>query len=312
MKTKTLLPLILLTGIPVSQATELANNIHLYGRVHFEAVSQKDADFNIVNAGHRLGIKGTTKTDAGHEAFFILETEYRNDQGGVTANASRGGANLQVRLGNAGLRTDVGTVTVGRMNNPLNSTYVADVFERNSGAFEQAAYRIAHTLKLQPKLSGPVDVYAGLISNGEGADTNGEEDVDGYMAGASFKGMGVTLNLGYQNMEFNDTSGDFEDISVGLIYVKDALYLGLNYEMADASGTETSVIDTAITYNMENITYGVGYAINDTDGADEANRWLVGAYYKLGGNTDTYLEYADYNKAAGDGDNFVWGYRMKF
>ena len=50
MKTKTLLPLILLTGIPVSQATELANNIHLYGRVHFEAVSQKDADFNIVNS----------------------------------------------------------------------------------------------------------------------------------------------------------------------------------------------------------------------------------------------------------------------
>lgn len=314
MKTKTLLPLILLATVPGIQATELANNIHLYGRVHFEAVAQKNADFNLVNAGHRLGIRGVGKTNAGHDTFFIIETEYQNDQNGVTANSSRGEATLQVRLANAGLKTDIGSVTIGRMNNPLNSTYVADVFERNSGAFEQSAYRIAHTLKLQPKLNGPFDVYAGLIANGEKSDSNGEEDLDGYMAGLSFKHMDLVFNLAYQNMDFNDTATntDFEDISAGLVYTKDALYLGLNYEMAKENSVDTSVIDLAATYNQSSITYGFGFAVRDRDGMDEAYRWLIGAYYRLGGNADTYIEYADYNKEAGNGDNLVWGYRMKF
>jgi hypothetical protein len=312
---KSLLPLSFFIIAPLSEATEIAKDIHLYGRLHVRSVEANKEDFTIENAGHRLGVRGTTTTDAGYDAFFVLETQYGNDRAGITANKSTDSASLIVRHANAGLKTEYGTVTVGRMNNPINATYVADVFETNSGWSEQSPYRIAHTLKIEPNLAGPFDVYAGLISNGEGQSAkNNEEDVDGYMAGFSLKGMDLKLTAGYQKLKYNDTTPTIEDISIGLTYSDNGFYAGLNFEKKSESGDDTDVIDTALTYKINSVTYGAGYATmqSSINGSKDKYRWLVGAYIQLGGNTDTYFEYADYNVAAGNRDNFTWGYRVKF
>jgi predicted porin len=299
--------------------------------MHFRLIEANDQDTTLTNAGHRIGLRGEGAMDNGTEFFYTIETEYKNDSG-FGKNDGMGGndattpsstsstdlAEIIVRHANAGVRNKQGSVTVGRQNNPLNATYVADIFEANSGAYERSPYRIGHALVVKSNSMGGMKGYAGLILEGGASDTT-NESLDGMVLGGSYSLGSLTINAGYLAADFISTSSnksEFSDISIGVSYSMGEMYFGVNVESAtttDTAGADTDedVIDLAATYTMGSVTYGVGYASLD-DGSDTSTRTLLGAYVNLGGNTDCYFETGLYNDEAGDGDNYVLGYRVKF
>lgn len=271
----------------------------LYGRLHFQLQFDKDKDFNVANAGHRLGVKGDSQMDSGLTAFYQLETQYNNDKGSARkSNSSTDAADITVRHANAGVKGDFGTATVGRFTNPMTSTYVADVFERNSGVYEQAPYRVGNALAYTtPNMSG-FDGYVGIIGEGEGSDTQ-YKDVDGYIVGGNYSVDGLYVGLGYMTADYTKAAdGKTKDLTFGVSYTVDNLYVAYNYEKATTgvAKVDTKVHDFAVTYAIDKTTLGLGYARAKTDNQDTKKRTLVGVYHNLGGNADVYAEYADYNK----------------
>lgn len=315
-------------------------SVNVYGRVHFRLIEQEDTDTTLTNAGHRIGLRGDGTMDNGMEFFYTIETEYNNDSsfgekdgaggsnvGDPSSTNSTDLADIVVRHANIGLKGKQGSLTIGRQNNPLNATYVADVFEANSGWYEQSPYRIGHALVYKsPKMKG-LEGYAGAMLEGSES-TDSSESVDGIVAGGSYGIGDVTINVGYLAADFVSTSSDkteFTDVSVGVTYTIGEMYFGANVESStstDSAGvdTDTDVIDLAFTYTMNSVTYGLGYASHD-QGDLTSTRTLLGAYVSLGGNTDCYFEAGLFNKDAEDGpdgdgsgdrDNYVLGYRVKF
>ncbi|OUS26292.1 hypothetical protein A9Q99_18860 [Gammaproteobacteria bacterium 45_16_T64] len=338
--------LIPLAAVTLLSGHSIANAAEVYGRLHFTVVEAHEKDLSIVNAGHRLGVKGTTKLDSGNTAFFKLETEYGNDKGGRGASVSSDDdANISVRYAHAGIERKYGTVTIGRSDNPMNATYVADMFEYNSGTFEQSSFRIANSLQFKSKPIGPVSLFAAVVVEGQGDDGE-QEDMDAYVIGGQTKMADFNIVLAYMKNEVevgedattaNLTTGDVStsttlvevettDISLGVSYSVGAWYAGLNLERfttedhnedGDLSDESvTSVVDTAVLYSMDKVTFGMGYAMADVDldegdDPDTESRFLAGAYYSLGGNADVYLEMGRYADSDSD-NNLVMGYRMTF
>ncbi len=326
-------------------------SVNVYGRIHFRLIEQNDKNTNLSNAGHRIGLRGEGKLDNGYDFFYTLETEYKNDSGfgkkdgmngqDITGNSSTSStdlADIVVRHAHAGLKTKLGSLTIGRQNNPLNATYVADVFEANSGFGEQSPYRIGNAIVYKAKSVAGVKGYAGAMLEGGSSDGANEQELTGAVFGGAYSIAGININAGYFLAEYNlktadnpntilvvgnanhaadpiDTNVEFTDWSVGVSYSMGEMYLGVNIESSttDTDGTEVDkdVIDLAATYTMKTVTYGVGYASVD-DGTDTSTRILLGAYVNLGGNSDCYFETGQYNEEAGDGDNYVFGYRVKF
>jgi predicted porin len=114
----------------------------------------------------------------------------------------------------------------------------------------------------------------------------------------------------------NSDQSEFSDISFDSSYKLNNFYFAANAEQsiikaADGSEVTTDRLDLGITYTMELVTYGTGYAIQD-NGTDKQDRFLMGAYIDLGSNNDCYIELGLLNKAAGDNDNLAMGYRITF
>ncbi|MEH6347268.1 MAG: porin [Bermanella sp.] len=309
-------------------------SVNVYGRIHFRLIEQNDKNTNLSNAGHRIGLRGEGKLDNGYDFFYTLETEYKNDSGfgknngiggkDVTKNSSRSStdlADIVVRHAHAGLKTKLGSLTIGRQNNPLNATYVADVFEANSGYGEQSPYRIGNAIVYKAKSVAGVKGYAGAMLEGGASDGTDEQELTGAVFGGAYSIAGIHINAGYFLADYTldtaatSTKTEFTDWSVGVSYSMGEMYFGVNVESStsdtDGAETDTDVIDLAATYSMKSVTYGVGYASKD-DGTDTKTRILLGAYVNLGGNSDCYFETGQYNEEAGDGDNYVFGYRVKF
>ncbi len=314
-------------------------SVNVYGRIHFRLIEQNDKNTNLINAGHRIGLRGEGKLDNGYDFFYTLETEYKNDTG-FGKNDGMGGrdmsdasssnstdlAEIVVRHANAGLKTKLGSLTIGRQNNPLNATYVADVFEFNSGVGEQSPYRIGNAIVYKAKSVAGIKGYAGaMLEGGDGAGTE-EQKLTGAVFGGAYSIGDIHINAGYFLADYTlegaavaNTETEFTDWSVGVSYSMGEMYFGVNVESStsekDVNGvktdTDTDVIDLAATYTMKSVTYGLGYASVD-DGTDTGTRILLGAYINLGGNSDCYFETGQYNEEAGDGDNYVFGYRVKF
>lgn len=304
---------------------------HFYGRIHIRLAAIKNQDTSLNNAGHRLGIKGEGVLDNGWDFFYKLESEMNNDDGlgkkdgagGHTlsepsAVSSTDLADIVIRHAHAGLSNDYGSVTFGRQSNPLANSYTADVFEANSGSFEQTPFRLGHALIFQTPNNNQLRGYAGVMLEG-GGDEEENEQLDGFVVGGQYKQQNLVMHLGFFHADFNSLDTDkseFSDVSFGLSYQLNNLYLAANAEHSilkapDGNEVKTDKLDLGLTYTIDTITYGTGYAIQD-NGSDKSTRFLIGAYYDLGSNNDCYVELGLLNKAAGDNDNLAMGYRITF
>jgi predicted porin len=304
---------------------------HFYGRIHIRLAAINDQDTSLNNAGHRLGIKGEGVLNNGWDFFYKLESEMNNDDGlgkkdgagGHTlsepsAVSSTDLADIVIRHAHAGLSNNLGSVTFGRQNNPLANTYTADVFETNSGAFEQTPFRLGHAIVFQTPNDNEARGYFGAMLEG-GGDEEENEQLDGYVVGGQYKIQQLVFHLGLFHADFNRLNTDkseFSDASFGFSYQPNNFYFAANVEKsilkaADGSEVTTDVIDLGMTYTVDSIIYGTGYATQD-DGVNKRERFLIGAYLNLGSNNDCYIEMGLLNKAAGNNDNLTMGYRITF
>jgi len=304
---------------------------HFYGRIHVRLAAINKQDTSLNNAGHRLGIKGEGVLNNGWDFFYKLESEINNDDGlgkkdgagghrlsEPSAVSSTDLADLVIRHAHAGLANDYGSITFGRQSNPLANTYTADVFEANSGSFEQTPFRLGHAIIFQTTNDNNIRGYAGAMLEG-GGDEEENEELDGYVLGGQYKLQQLVLHIGFFHADFNSLNADqseFSDVSFGSSYKLNNFYFAANAEQsilkaADGSEVTTDKIDLGITYSMESITYGTGYAVQD-NGTEKSDRFLIGAYIDLGSNNDCYIELGLLNKAAGDSDNLAIGYRVTF
>ena len=330
----TLISITLLTSTLFVSSTALSASkadTHFYGRIHVRLAAINKQDTSLNNAGHRLGIKGEGVLNNGWGFFYKLESEMNNDDGlgkkdgagGHTlsepsAVSSTDLADIVIRHAHAGLSNDYGSITFGRQSNPLANTYTADVFEANSGSFEQTPFRLGHAIIYQSPNDNDVRGYVGAMLEG-GGDEEENEQLDGYVLGGQYKLQQLVLHLGYFHADFNSLNADkseFSDISFGSSYNLDDFYLAANIEQsilkaADGSEVITDKLDVGITYSNESIIYGIGYAVQDNASA-KSDRFLIGAYLDLGSNNDCYIELGLLNKAAGDNDNLAMGYRITF
>ena len=330
---KYLSSLLLITGICTSSIAYSATkaDTHFYGRIHLRLSAINNQDTSLNNAGHRLGIKGEGELNNGWNFFYKLESELKNDDGlgkkdgagGHTlsepsATASTDLADLVIRHAHAGLVNEFGTVTFGRQTNPLANSYTADVFEANSGSFEQTPFRLGHAIIFQTSNNFGLRGYVGGMLEG-GGDEDENEQLDGYVMGGQYKLQQWVFHLGIFYADFKDLENDqseFFDASFGMAYRNNNLYFAANVEQSKLkapNGDEvtTDKLDLALTYSVDNVIYGTGYAIQD-DESEEKDRFLIGAYLDLGGNNDCYIELGLLNKAAGDNDNINLGYRITF
>lgn len=330
MRLSFLVCLITIISSPLAIAATKADT-HFYGRIHVRLAAINNQDTSLNNAGHRLGIKGEGVLNNGWDFFYKLESELNNDDGlgkkdgagGHTlsepsATASTDLADLVIRHAHAGLANEYGTVTFGRQSNPLANSYTADVFEANSGSFEQTPFRLGHAVIFQTANKSGLKGYAGAMLEGGGNEEENEQ-LDGFVVGGQYKLQQLVFHLGIFHADFKDVANDqseFSDASFGMAYQNNNLYLAANIEhskLKAPNGDEntTDKIDLAITYSVNNIIYGAGYAVQEND-IDKQDRFLIGAYFDLGSNNDCYIELGLLNKAAGDNDNLALGYRITF
>ncbi len=327
----------------IAVAADTTPSVNVYGRLHFVLANVEDKNTSLNTAGHRIGLKGEGKLNSGLGYFYKLETEYTNDNnfgrkdglgGNSTSSSANAGtdlADVRVRHANVGLKGKQGSITIGRQDNPVNSTYVANVFEANSGAYLQTPYRMGHAIVFRMKKVSGVKSYVGAILEGGKSDDTDEQNLNAVMFGGSYSWADIKINGGYFSADYDlkspddvntaaandpvDTKTEFTNWSIGVSYFMNEIYMAINLEGSsedkDGVTTDTDVIDIALTYTRDSVVYGVGYASADEEGVKK-NRILLGAYINLGGNNDCYFETGQYNKEDGGGDNFVMGYRIKF
>lgn len=329
----TLIALAVIILILISQPAFSASkaDTHFYGRIHVRLAAINKQDTSLNNAGHRLGIKGEGVLNNGWDFFYKLESEIKNDDGlgkkdgagGHTltepsATASTDLADVIIRHAHAGISNDYGSMTFGRQSNPLANSYTADVFEANSGSFEQTPFRLGHAMIFQTSNNNNLRGYAGAMLEGGGDDKENEE-LDGYVIGGQYKIQKLTMHLGFYHADFKTLKTDqseFSDASIGISYQLNNVYLAANAEQSrlkapNGKETTTDKLDLGITYAHNDITFGTGFAFQD-DSNTKKERFLLGAYLDLGSNNDCYIELGLLNKAAGDKDNVVMGYRITF
>lgn len=306
-------------------------NTSFYGSIQMRLAAIKDKDTSLNNAGHKIGLKGEGVLNNGWDFFYKLEAGLSNDDGlgkkdGTGSNtltepsAGSGSdlADMAIRQAHVGISNSIGSLTFGRQDNPFANTYTADVFTANSGSFEQAPFRLGHAMIFKTANDKKARAYLGTFLEG-GGDEDANEQVDGYVIGGRYTLAQFVFHLGLFHSDFVSLAGDqseFSDISLGLSYQFKRFYLAVNAEQsvltaADGSDITSDKIDLGVTYTIDTITYGTGFATQD-DGNDKKERFLIGAYLDLGSNNDCYIELGLLNKAAGDNDNIAIGYGVSF
>jgi predicted porin len=285
----------------------------LYGRIHERVVFAEDKDMSIESAGSRLGVKGSSEMDSGLTAFYNIEMSFGEESGRDSDGSTDDSTSLSFRQMHAGVRGDFGEMKIGRFTNPFVATYTHDIFEHNSGVFEQTAFRIGDAISYTTPKFGGLDATLAIIGEGEGDDAT-FEDVDAVVARIGGTFGAITAQVAYMDSEYTQAAGgDKEHTSVGLAYDANNLYLGLNFETEDAAGTDTDVVEFAARYTVGKTNFGFAHGSEDISGGEDTERTMVGVYQNLGGSADAYVELASFDKKIADDSNRVTiGYRVQF
>ena len=185
-------------------------------------------------------------------------------------------------------------------------------------AFQSVQFRGSYT----PSHDNSDITAAGRGTNGNTAASNHQETVEAAVSwSGDLEGFAVSAALGSKNgnglaswkdgNDLNDITGSIK-VSQGAWTVGYHVYdNGDSYgQSTDSSKASSSGWNTAATYDMGNITLGVGYSYmeavngttyNTTLGADGASHvratdiFQVGLGYALGGGVTTYIQYSDYD-----------------
>ena len=311
----------------------------LYGNVEIEGVfgDNQDADIQIDDA--IIGVKGSDETYIdGVSSFYNIEFEL-----GEGSNAISDGNGISTRKANAGLTGGFGTLIGGRFSNPIDATEANDLYSESVSTdyFMKNPDRLTAAAYITPTFSG-FSAYAGIVADGaSGSDfnENDNEDLDGYLVGASYTLGGFSADLGYWNLEGDgdlvggpgSTIDDIEYVGLALSYAIDAFTFTGTYETTDnyADGAwagnlayafaDTETWALAVDYALENTNFGITYMDYTeeevgTDSDVEADEWGVYVSHALSNKASIKAQYtsADTDDSLEVEDVFVIGYNVKF
>ncbi|WP_315980366.1 porin [Aliamphritea spongicola] len=265
----------------------------------------------------RLGVKGTVDNDIeGLTTGFQFEWEFTG------ANGDDAGIS-EVRKSLVYMKGDFGQVTFGKQNNPAAAFKKADIMGRHSAEFAIIGDRISNAITYaSPDLSG-LQLHAGFTADGANEDatagtafapgnantaptqyvaaTNGSNDADAYILGATYSIAGLDLALTHQASNNKGNNTDTDTTSFGVGYTMGDLYLAASYsdESADASNSDRDVTQLAASYAIGKTTVYAQYEVLDRESQSDKNtKTGLGVSYALGSSASVALETFQFNDDA--------------
>jgi len=311
----------------------------LYGisEVRLNMTEDEDADVRVSKM--RLGVKGDVAFEnvEGASGFYGMEWEFNANANGTGAQGLEGASSsvaneVTVRKAFAGVKTGFGTFIGGRQNNPVDATEVTDIFtDASNGHALNNPDRLGNSLAyVTPSFNG-VEAYAAMVL--DGADTDAEEDVDGYVLGATYRGNGLTVAAGYWSFDENYIDGtavttgtaERDFWSLGASYSFGDATVMANYQDRETGSEDIEAYSIAATYAIGNATLKAGYYDSEVDDAGTASdvdskTFALNATYALGKKASAYVEWSntDIDRGVGaatadsDKDTWVVGYALSF
>ena len=286
------------------------------GRVHMRLEADEDEDLSLENAGHRIAVQGSGDANNGNKVGYQVELELQSS--GDESFSSRDSDPFEVRQAHVTYGGDWGMLAFGRQNNPHNQVYKSDIFERESGVFELAPYRIGDGAVYSGDF-GMFGFFAGVMIDDQSSDDG--EDIDSTIIGANFNvGKSVAITTSNHSVAEEGTGpaglgappADYSITGIGASWSGGALTVAGYFETEDES--EVDVFDLGVWYGFGDTAVGGGYATADSD--DETiTRIFGGVYHSLGGGADVYGEIGDtsYDEQDDlDQNRVTVGYRVKF
>ena len=204
--------------------------ITLYGKVHADIRLSDDGDndkWTVNSNTSKLGFKGQTELGNGMKAMFKYETSYTGLDGDATLGKPR-----NTYIGLAGKK---GTLIVGRHDTPAKMAFYAagndhlgdSVVDFNRTGFTEKRLKNS-ILYVSPGMSG--FKVAAAAMPGEGG--NGENDalVDSYSVGLMYKGKGMKVGAGFENLATGGSMDDTKMTQVGASYTFKNMTVGAQFE----------------------------------------------------------------------------------
>lgn len=288
----------------------------LYGVAQFRLKQASGAQLEAQMAKTRLGVKGTVDNDlAGVETGYQFEFWF--DGNGTANNQSN---NVDVRLANAYMSGNFGTFTFGRQNNPAAATKVTDILGSDSSAlgYDNFNFRIGSSVSYTtPDLNG-FKAFAGLVADSGANDADNDHTIFGGTVSAGNVGLTAAVQT---NAETTNNAGNGSSATgFAATYAANNLYLAAEYHTVsfDNQAEDETYYALATSYSMDKVSVSAQVeSVSDKEGTAGSNqgKWMVGAYYALGGAANVGLEYADYDdgaETAGMADQVVFQYTLSF
>ena len=304
--------IILALTLGVSAATAAAqSNVTIYGIVDMALVRESGGLATTtkltsgVEAGSRLGFKGTEDLGGGMAAVFLLENGFQAEPGAL----GQGGL-LFGRQAYVGLQTRAGAITVGRQYTPQYAA-VAAVDPFNSGTAGDTKNLMAATGNSASRMDNAIK-YVSPVSSGFNVElVYGAGEVAGDSAAGRQVGGALVYNAGPLTARLathrrdNDTA-TLKDTSAARNSVLTAIY-DFRWAKAHAAYGIDKGLNSALPRNLAN---PFGYAVAPTPSVD-SHVVLLGMTVPQGMGTwlVSYMRKDDRTRFNQDARQLAAGYR---
>lgn len=266
--------------------------------------SVKDSTIDVVSNSSRFGIKGNENLGNNMEAIYLIEFGIRGDVGGILDKN---------RLAFAGLKSDYGTILIGKQWSPYyNALNYNDIFNSSASyRLYQGTFRLADMVHyISPEYYGLK--LSGAFVFGTGADSDevitglrDQDQIDTWNVTAEWNYKGFDVGLSY--LESADDNGQL--VGAGIGYKNDLFRLGFMFE-GNLDGVSLYSInhqvpalqasdDDSFHYNVsgeyyitDTDTFRAGVSFLDQSSAGDAQQYLLGLEHKFSKRTLTWLEYS--------------------
>lgn len=266
------------------------NSVNIYGIVDAGLVREMGGTSNAtkvstgVGSVSRIGFRGTEDLGGGMSALFVLETGFKTDTGEVDTAGT-----IFNRQALVGLKSELGTVTLGRQYTPFYTTIttVADPFAaglagsaKNLLPASGSNTRTSNTVMLvSPKIAGVTGELAYSVGEQAGSNSAGRQ-IGGALSYAVEK-LNVRLAYNNRNADVAATTGVVavsHDIGTNTL-------LAANYDFGMVKAYAAFGVDKGFNSGvMPNTTNPYGSLIRPTASTNSTDL-LIGATVPLGQGT---------------------------